>query len=243
MVGVVGSSPIAPTSSPFMPQKKPLDERLFFIHRMSHAHITVWGNADSVNVQKVLWCCEELGLAYRRIDAGRHFGVVDTPEFLARNPNGLVPTLDDGGVIVWESNAIVRYLAAKHGAGTLWPNDPAVRADADRWMDWANSTLWPTMVPLFRAFFRTAPERRDAAAIEAARLATLEVLRILDGQLSRNAYVGGASFTMGDIAVGCAAWRWMAMPVGRPSLPGFERWFASLAAREPFRKVVMVALQ
>ncbi|HEX4332262.1 MAG TPA: glutathione S-transferase family protein [Usitatibacter sp.] len=221
---------------------KPLDERLFFIHRMNTAHLTIWGNADSVNVQKVLWCFEELGLAYRRVDAGKHFGVVNTPEFLAMNPNGLVPTIDDGGFVVWESNAIVRYLASKHAQGTLWPVDPAARANADRWMDWANSTLWPTMVPLFRAFMRTPVERRDPSTIEASRLETLDVLRVLDAQLVRTAYVGGDAFTMGDIAVGCAAWRWMALPVERPPLPGFERWFASLAAREAYRKVVMVPL-
>jgi glutathione S-transferase len=221
---------------------KPLDERLFFIHRMNTAHLTIWGNADSVNVQKVLWCCEELGLAYRRVDAGKHFGVVNTPEFLAMNPNGLVPTIDDGGFVVWESNAIVRYLASKHAQGTLWPVDPAARANADRWMDWANSTLWPTMVPLFRAFMRTPVERRDPSTIEASRLETLDVLRVLDAQVVRTAYVGGDAFTMGDIAVGCAAWRWMALPVERPPLPGFERWFASLAAREAYRKVVMVPL-
>ena len=225
-----------------MPQKKPLDERLFFIHPMSTANLTVWGNADSVNVQKVLWCCEELGLAYRRVDAGRHFGVVGTPEFLAMNPNGLVPTIDDGGFVVWESNAIVRYLAAKHAPGTLWPIDPMARANADRWMDWASSTLWPTMVPLFRAFFRTPQARRDPAAIEAARLATLEALRILDRQLAGTAYVGGDAFTMGDIAAGCAAWRWVAMPVERPALPHLERWLASLARRDPYRKVVMLPL-
>jgi glutathione S-transferase len=167
---------------------------------------------------------------------------VNTPEFLAMNPNGLVPTIDDGGFVVWESNAIVRYLASKHAQGTLWPVDPAARANADRWMDWANSTLWPTMVPLFRAFMRTPVERRDPSTIEASRLETLDVLRVLDAQLVRTAYVGGDAFTMGDIAVGCAAWRWMALPVERPPLPGFERWFASLAAREAYRKVVMVPL-
>jgi len=210
---------------------------------MSHAHLTVWGNADSVNVQKVLWCCEEMGLAYRRIDAGRHFGVVRTPEFLALNPNGLVPTIDDDGFIVWESNAIVRYLAAKHAPGTLWPEDPSARARADRWMDWSNSTLWPTILPLFRAFMRTPPERRDPAAIEAARTDALEMLHILDGHLASSAYVGGDSFTMGDIAVGCGAWRWMALPIVRPRLANFERWFASLSGRAAFRKVVMVPLE
>ena len=204
--------------------------------------LQLWGNADSVNVQKIMWCCEELGLAYRRIDAGRHFGVVNTPEFRRLNPNGLVPTIDDEGFGVWESNAILRYLAAKHGSGTLWPTDVAQRARADRWMDWANSTLWPTMVPLFRAFMRTPESQRNAAAIELDRLETIEVLRVLDGQLAETEFVGGDTFTMGDIAVGCAVWRWIALPIERPALPNLQRWFDSLATRPAYRRVVMLPL-
>lgn len=204
--------------------------------------LKLWGNADSVNVQKVLWCCEELALPYERIDAGRHFGVVDTPAFRARNPNGLVPTIDDDGVVVWESNAIVRYLAAKHASGSLWPVDVVARADADRWMDWTNSTLWPTMVPLFRAFMRTPEAQRDARAIERYRQETIDELKILDAHLASSAFVGGDTLTMGDIAVGCAVWRWMALPVERPALAHLQRWFDSLAARPAYRKVVMVAL-
>ena len=204
--------------------------------------LQLWGNADSVNVQKILWCCEELGLAYQRIDAGRHFGVVNTPEFRRLNPNGLVPTIDDEGFLLWESNTILRYLAAKHAPGTLWPTDVQQRALADRWMDWANSTLWPTMVPLFRAFMRTPEAQRDAAAIEAVRLETVEELKILDAQLARSAFVGGDAFTMGDIAVGCAVWRWMALPVQRPPLPNLQRWFDALAARPAYRRVVMLPL-
>jgi glutathione S-transferase len=204
--------------------------------------LLLWGNADSVNVQKIMWCCEELGLAYQRIDAGRHFGVVNTPEFRRLNPNGLVPTIDDEGFVLWESNAILRYLAAKHAAGTLWPTDVRERALADRWMDWANSTLWPTMVPLFRAFMRTPEAQRNAAAIEADRLETVEVLRVLDAQLAATEFVGGDTFTMGDIAVGCAAWRWMALPIERPALPNLQRWFDSLAARSAYRRVVMLPL-
>jgi glutathione S-transferase len=204
--------------------------------------LKIWGNADSINVQKVLWCCEEIGIDYRRIDAARHFGVIDTPDFRALNPNGLVPTIDDAGFVVWESNTIVRYLAAKHAAGTLWPIDLQDRADADRWMDWTNSTLWPTMVPLFRAFMRTPEAQRDARAIEAARLETIEVLQILDGQLKSSTYVGGASFTIGDIAVGCAAWRWMALPIDRPALVNLQRWFDVLRERAVYRKVVMLPL-
>lgn len=204
--------------------------------------LRIWGNADSVNVQKVLWCCEELGLAYERIDAGRHFGVVDTPAFRALNPNGLVPTIDDAGYVVWESNTIVRYLAARHAAGSLWPEAPRARADAERWMDWANSSLWPTMVPLFRAFMRTPEAQRDAQAIEQARQDTLAELRILDRHLATHAFAGGHAFTMADIALGCPVWRWFALPVQRPALPHLQRWFDTLAARPAYRRVVMLPL-
>ena len=204
--------------------------------------LRIWGNADSVNVQKVLWCCEELGLSYERIDAGRHFGVVDTPAFLALNPNGLVPTLEDEGFVVWESGAILRYLAARHGAGTLWPLDARARADADRWVDWSNSTLWPSLVPLFRAFYRTPAEKRDDAQVERDRQDALSVLRVLDAQLARQPWAGGEHFTMADIALGCPAWRWFAMPLERPSLPALERWFDALAARPAYARVVMLPL-
>lgn len=204
--------------------------------------LTIWGNADSVNVQKVLWCCEELGLPYERIDAGRHFGVVDTPAFRALNPNGLVPTIDDEGFIVWESNTIVRYLAAQYGAGRLWPEDAKQRANADRWVDWANSTLWPALVPLFRAFMRTPADRRDSAAIEQARQETLAELRVLDAHLAEHAYVGGNVFTMGDIALGPAVWRWFALPIERVPLPHLQRWFDALAERPAYRRVVMQPL-
>ena len=204
--------------------------------------LKLWGNADSVNVQKVLWCCEEIGLPYQRIDAGRHFGVVNTPGFRRLNPNGLVPTIDDEGYVLWESNAILRYLAATHAPGTLWPVEARARADADRWMDWANSTLWPTLVPLFRAFMRTPAAQRDAAAIEATRQESIKVLEILDAHLASGGFVGGAAFTMGDIAVGCAVWRWMVLPVERPALGHLQRWFERLAEREAYRKVVMQPL-
>ena len=201
-----------------------------------------WGNAHSINVQKVLWCGEELHLVYQRIDAGRHFGVVDAPAFRRLNPHGLAPTIDDDGFVVWESNAIVRYLCATHGTGTLWPTAAKARADADRWMDWANSSLWPTLVPLFRAIMRTPAAQRDDHAIEAARLESFAVLQVLDAHLTSSKFVGGAAFTMGDIAVGCAVWRWMALPVARPALSNLQRWFDTLAARPAYRNVVMLPL-
>jgi glutathione S-transferase len=204
--------------------------------------LTIWGNADSVNVQKVLWCCEEIGLRYRRIDAGRHFGIVRTPEFLRLNPNGLVPTIDDGGFVVWESGAIVRYLAAAYSAGELWPDDPRTRADADRWVDWSNTSFWPALVPIFRRFYRTPPERRDPAAIKEAVLHAEAVASILDRHLSTNAFVGGSNFSMGDIAAGCAAWRWFAMPIERAPLNSLQRWFEQLTSRPAYRKIVMQPL-
>lgn len=204
--------------------------------------ITIWGNADSVNVQKVLWCCEELGLDYRRIDAGRHFGVVDTPAFRTMNPNGLVPTIDDDGFVVWESNTIVRYLAGQYARAGLLPADPRSRADAERWMDWSNSTLWPALLPLFRAYMRTPARERNPVRIEEQRIAALATMRILDRHLMERDYVGGKTFTVGDIATGCAAWRWFALPIEREALPGLQAWFERLSMRPAFRKVVMTPL-
>ena len=119
--------------------------------------LVIWGRDNSVNVQKVLWCCEEIGVEYKRIDAGLNFGVVNTPEYRGLNPNGLVPTIDEDGFILWESNTIVRYLAAKHARGTLWPEDVRARARAEQWMDWSNSMFWPAIRPLFMGLIRTEP--------------------------------------------------------------------------------------
>jgi len=204
--------------------------------------LKIWGNADSINVQKVLWCCEEIGLAYERIDAGRHYGVVNTAEFRRLNPNGLVPTIEDDGFVLWESGSVLRYLAAKHASGSLWPEDVVARADADRWIDWSNSTLWPSMVPIFRAFLRTPEHERDDNLVEAARRETLDAMHILDAQLEGRAFVGGERFTMGDIALGCAVWRWMTLPIERDELPQVQRWFDALSKREAYRKVVMLPL-
>ena len=115
--------------------------------------LKIWGRNNSVNVEKVLWACEEMEIEYERLDAGGQFGIVDTPEYRALNPNGLVPTVEVDGLVLWESNAIVRYLAAKHSRGDLWPNDLAIRVDGDRWMDWMNATFWPGFRDLFCKHF------------------------------------------------------------------------------------------
>lgn len=201
--------------------------------------LMIWGRDNSVNVQKALWLCEEAGIAYDRRDAGLQFGVVNTSEYRALNPNGLVPTIDDDGFILWESNTIVRYLAAKHARGTLWPDDPARRARADQWMDWSSTTFWPTIRPLFMGFVRTPVEKRDQAALEQQRVATAAICKALDTHLERNAYMAGDEFTMGDIPLGCGVWRWLALPIERPETPHLQLWFDRLSERPAFRKVVL----
>jgi len=204
--------------------------------------LKIWGRDNSVNVQKALWCCEELGLQYQRIDAGLSFGVVNTPQYRAINPNGLVPTLEDGPFVLWESNAIVRYLSAKHSAGKLWPEDLQVRAEADRWMDWQISLFWPTFRDLFWNLVRTPVEQRDQKAIEQSHLKTAEILEYLDTHLKHRVYVAGAEFSMGDIPMGCAIWRWMSLPIERPVLANVQRWFDTLRSRAAYKKVVMLAI-
>ena len=205
--------------------------------------LVIWGRNNSVNVQKALWCCEETGIPYQQVDAGGAFGVVNTPAYRKLNPNGLVPTLsEDDGFVLWESNAIVRYLAAKHGAGNLWPDDPHIRAAADQWMDWQVSTFWPAIRSLFLGLVRTPPAERDSKAIEGSREKTAEVLGIVDAHLASRPFLAGDAMTMGDIPLGCGVWRWMALPIERPRLPNVQRWFDSLARRPAYKKTVMLPL-
>lgn len=205
--------------------------------------IKLWGRNNSVNVQKAIWCLEELKLPYERVDAGMQYGVVNTPEFRSMNPNGLVPVIDDGGTVLWESNAIVRYLAAKYGKGTLWPEDPVARAHSDKWMDWCATTYWPPMRTIFWGLIRTPPEKRNLEEIEAARKKSAEVLTVLDAALSRSDYIAGSALTMGDIPLGCISWRWFGVKdMERPARPNVEAWFKRLSQREAFRKSVLLPL-
>src|SRR5215213_8499170 len=147
--------------------------------------LKIWGRKNSINVQKVLWTCGELGLPFERVDAGLAFGVNNTPEYKALNPNGLVPTIDDDGFILWESHAIVRYLARKHGTGKLWPNDAREAADVDRWMEWYSTTLSPNVRPIFQNVVRTPPEKRNMAEVEDGRQKLTANLAILDAELAK----------------------------------------------------------
>ncbi len=204
--------------------------------------LKIWGRVNSVNVKKALWACEELGLKYERIDAGMQFGVNKTPEYLGMNPTGLVPTIDDDGFRLWESHTIVRYLAAKHGMGTLCPSDLRERADAERWMDWA-FTFQNAMRAVFWGLIRTPAEKRDAKAIEEGRLKSNQLAAdVLERSLAQKAYVCGAKFTMGDIPIGCEVQRWMRCSIERPRLPAVEAWFERLRERPAFRSIVDIPL-
>ena len=207
--------------------------------------LKIHGRANSVNVQKALWAADECGVAYERTDVGGPFGVNDQPWFRAMNPNGVVPTIDDDGYVLWESNAIVRYLCASHAAGTLWPTDPMARGEADRWMDWHATTVMVGMTTLFWGLIRTPPEKRDGAAIDAARPATAAIWARLDAHLATRPYVAGAEFTMGDIPIGAVCYRWLNLPFRRddlPRLPHLQAWYERLVLRPGYRKHVMITM-
>jgi glutathione S-transferase len=203
--------------------------------------LKIQGRKTSSNVQKVLWCCAELGIPFERENVGGPFGGNDTPEYLSRNPNGLVPTIDDDGFILWESNAIVRYLCARHGMGTLCPVDLARRADADRWMDWQQTTIAVPMGTLFRGLLKSPPDAIPPAQLDAAMPKAAAAWRILDAHLARQSFVAGDTLTMGDIAPGSAIHRWFMLPRERPELPHLARWYAALCARPAYREHVVSA--
>jgi glutathione S-transferase len=196
--------------------------------------LKVYGVKTSSNVQKVLWCCGELGLAFEREDVGAGLGNNRTPAYLALNPNGLVPTIDDDGFILWESNVIVRYLGAKHGLGTLCPRDLAQRADADRWMDWQQTVLASPMGVAFRGLLRKPPDAVSEESLRAALQRAGDAWRILDARLADRAFVAGAALTMGDIALGNAVHRWFKLPAARPDLPHLLGWYRRLCERPAY---------
>ncbi len=204
--------------------------------------LTIWGRANSSNVKKVLWCAEELDLAYDRREAGGAFGVVDTAEYRRLNPTGLVPTIEDGGFVLWESNAIVRYLAATYGRDLLWLEDPRHRGHADRWMDWSSTAFVPVFTPIFRGLVRTPPEQRDRAAIEAAVAAAGRLLAIPEAALAEWPYLSGDGLGIGDIPLGVLIHGWFNLPIERPATPHLARWYALLKERPAYARVVATAL-
>lgn len=210
--------------------------------------IKLYGRLNSINVQKVVWCLAELGLRekvdYERIDTGQQFGLNDTPDYLQMNPNGLVPTWVEGDFVLWESHAIVRYIAGLHGAGSLMPADPKRRADAERWMDWKLGTLWPALRPAFVGLVRTPADKRNLATIGTTFNESTRLLEMLEQTLTRQPYCAGESFTVGDIVVCVAVHRWLELsqrfaeilgPV--PELPALREWHGKLIARPAFAAI------
>ena len=198
--------------------------------------LKILGRKTSSNVQKVLWCCDEIGLAYEREDIGGPFGRNHEPEYLALNPNGLIPTIIDDGFVLWESNAIVRYLCANHAKGTLYPADPKRNADADRWMDWQQTTLGPPMGTLFRGLVKSPPDDIPRNELDASMQKAIPLWRMFDARLSQRAFVVGDTLTMADLALGNAAHRWFSLPRQRPDLANVAAWYARLRERPAYQK-------
>ncbi len=201
--------------------------------------LKVWGRKTSSNVQKVMWAIGELGLEHERVDIGGAFGGNKEPPYLAMNPNGLVPTLEDGDLMIWESNTIVRYLAGRYGPGRLEPADLATRARASQWMDWQLSVVGPAIFGAFWGLIRTPPEKRDHAAIDAGKAKTIAAMQILDAQLGKTAFVAGDALSMGDIPVALMAYRFRRLIPERPPLPNLERWFTGIEQRPAFKEHVL----
>lgn len=200
--------------------------------------LTIWGRTNSINVQKPLMALEELGLAYKRIDAGLQFGVNTTPEFLAMNPNAVVPLIDDEGFILWESNAITRYLARKYGAGKLYPDDVYAQANQDRWMDWQHTSLVNPINGCFAPLIRKVGDQRPES-IDAARAKAEEKLAMLDAWLDGKTWIGGDFFGCAECVLGPSVHRWYHLPVERQSHAHVERWLAALMARPSARKIII----
>jgi len=204
--------------------------------------LRLWGRTSSINVRKVLWTLQELGVPFERIDAGLAYGHNHTPDYLAKNPNALVPLLEDGDFTLWESNAIVRYLCARHAAATLYPEDLRTRFDAERWMDWQQTTLNPAGSPGFKQWIRTPAAQRNHQVIAQSVAATEPLFTLLDEHLSRQPFMAGDTLTMADIPIACEVHRWWGLPQPRPSWPHLERWYAGWLADPASRGVLDLPL-
>lgn len=204
--------------------------------------LKIWGRMSSINVKKVVWTAQELGLDFQRTEAGGLFGVVKTPEYMALNPNSLVPMIEDEGYVLWESNVIVRYLCARHSAGDLYPTDLRERFDAERWMDWQQTTLNPASRPGFVQLIRTPPEQRDAALLADSNAAVEALMATLDAHLAQRHFMVGERFTVADIPLACEVHRWFNLPQARQSRPHIERWYDSIRDRQASKGVLDLAL-
>ncbi len=203
--------------------------------------LKVWGRRNSFNVQKVMWLVGELGLAHQHIPAGGSFGGLDQPDFLALNPHGRVPVIADDGVVVWESHAILRYLAARYGGATFWPDDAGIRSLSDRWMDWSQTTLQPDfLMGVFWGFYRTPDHLRNWPAIRASVTRCTRHFQLLDAVLADRDFLAGAELTLADITAGTTLYRYFELEIDRPPVPRVEAWYGRLQDRPAYREHVMI---
>ena len=202
---------------------------------------TLWGRRNAFNVQKVLWLLGELDLAFEHREAGGAAGGLDTPEFLAMNPHGRVPVpvLVDGDLPIWESHSILRYLGARYAAPTLWPEDPAARSNADRWMDWSQTSWQPDFMGVFWGWYRTPEASRDGARVGRTLRACERHLALLDAQLATQPYLAGAAFSLADVPAGTALYRWFEMGLEVPRPPNVVAWYQRLGERTAYQEHVM----
>jgi glutathione S-transferase len=204
--------------------------------------IRLWGRLSSINVRKVVFTAQLLGVPFERIDAGGEFGVVHTPHYLARNPNALVPLLEDGEVVLWESNVIVRYLGARYGQGGFYPQDLRARFDAERWMDWQQTTMNPAGRNGFLQLVRTPPERRDPAVLQASVAAIEPLWDMVEAHLRQHRFMAGDELTMADVPIACERHRWRGLPLQHPSRPHLDAWYARILETPAARGVLDLAL-
>lgn len=199
--------------------------------------LKIWGRNNSSNVQKAMWAIGEMGLPHERIDVGGAFGKNNEAAYLAMNPNGLVPTLEEeDGFTLWESNSVVRYLAGKYDKNNvIEPKDAKTRARASMWMDWQLSVCGPAITPVFWGLVRTPPEKRDMAAIKAGQEKTSSAFKMLDEQLGKTQYAAGDQFTYGDIPVGIMCYRFVALVLDRPPMKNLDRWYGAISKRKAFQ--------
>lgn len=202
----------------------------------------IWGRVNSTNVRKVLWCAAELGLAYEHVNAGGAFGLVNEPAYRAMNPNGLVPCLKDGDLVLWESNVIVRYLARQYGHEPFAPKDAKAWASADKWMDWASLSFGAPFRDVFWNLVRLPPEQRNMAEVARGTEQCARLMTLADAALAETPYLSGRDLGIGDIPLGCIAYGWFSMPIDRPELPHLAAWYARLTERPAFQSAVMTPL-
>jgi len=201
--------------------------------------ITLWGRTSSVNVQKVLWTLDEIGLPFEHVDAGGDAGGLDDPAFRAMNPHGRVPVLRDGATAIWESNTIVRYLCSAYAPGRLYPGAPPDRAEAEAWMDWEATSLQPAIMGLFWGFYRTPAAQRDAARNRELEAYAGASITTLDHWLGERRFVAGAELSMADIPAGTLMHRYFGIEISRPHAPQVEAWRLRLAETTAYRTQVM----